>query len=116
MSFGFGQKTLLSSQVSLQGSGEGKASAGSGSCKNRSVCLQSAALENFVIRDQQKKEALYEAYPRDWFVKAPVILVICVDRTQSWKRGDGKDYGDVDIAIAVDHMTLAAADLGLGTC
>ena len=31
----------------------------------------------FVIRDQQKKEALYEAYPRDWFVKAPVILVIC---------------------------------------
>ncbi len=70
----------------------------------------------FVIRDQQKKEALYEAYPRDWFVKAPVILVICVDRTQSWKRGDGKDYGDVDIAIAVDHMTLAAADLGLGTC
>jgi len=69
-----------------------------------------------VVRDPQKKEALYEAYPRDWFIKAPVILTICVDHTQSWKRSDGKDYGDVDIAIAVDHMTLAAADLGLGTC
>ena len=34
----------------------------------------------------------------------------------SLEAGRRKDYGDVDIAIAVDHMTLAAADLGLGTC
>jgi nitroreductase len=69
-----------------------------------------------VVRDPQLKTKLAEAYPRDWFVKAPVILVICADHNQSWKRVDGKDYADVDVAIAADHITLAAADLGLGTC
>ena len=27
-----------------------------------------------------------------------------------------KDHLDIDLAIAIDHMTLAAADQGLGTC
>ena len=30
--------------------------------------------------------------------------------------GDGKDHCDIDAAIAIDHMTLAAVELGLGTC
>ena len=34
-----------------------------------------------------------------------------------WKRAqDGKDHTEIDVAIAVDHLTLQAADLGLGTC
>ena len=71
----------------------------------------------FAARDPQLKADLVKAYPRDWFARVPVILVICCDHSQSWKRqNDNKDYGDVDIAIATDHMTLAAADLGLGTC
>jgi nitroreductase len=31
-------------------------------------------------------------------------------------RSDGKNYNDVDLAIAMDHLVLAAANLGLGTC
>jgi nitroreductase len=31
-------------------------------------------------------------------------------------RRDGKNYSDVDVAIAMDHLILAAANLGLGTC
>jgi nitroreductase len=31
-------------------------------------------------------------------------------------RRDGKTYVDVDVTIAMDHLILAAADLGLGTC
>ena len=69
-----------------------------------------------VAKNPKVRQQLYESYPRDWFAEVPVVLVVCVDRAQSWKRADGKDYGDVDIAIAVDHMTLAAADPGLGTC
>ena len=69
-----------------------------------------------VVQDTQLKLELYEAYPRDWFAKAPIVLVLCVDHAVSWKRHYGKDYGDVDAAIAADHITLAAADLGLGTC
>ena len=29
---------------------------------------------------------------------------------------DGKDHTDIDVAIAVDHLTLAAVDMGLGSC
>ena len=38
------------------------------------------------------------------------------DHRQGWKRSDGKDHTDIDIAIIADHITLAAAEQGLGTC
>lgn len=57
-----------------------------------------------------------ETYPAKWLPKAPVIIVACGDHSQSWKRKDGKDHCDIDVALAIDHMTLAATDLGLGTC
>jgi len=69
-----------------------------------------------VITDMEQKKKIYETYPRGWLKEAPVIIVACGDHSVSWKRGDGKDHCDIDLAIAVDHMTLAAADLGLGTC
>lgn len=72
---------------------------------------------HFIVAvEAEVKDKISEAYPRDWFRQAPVIIVACGDHDQSWKRNDGKDHCDVDVAIAVDHLTLAAADLGLGTC
>ena len=29
---------------------------------------------------------------------------------------DGKNHADIDIAIAVEHLVLAAAEVGLGSC
>lgn len=69
-----------------------------------------------VIRDDAAKARLAEAYAKDWFWKAPVIVVVCVDTVKAWTRRDGKSYAFVDGAIAMDHMTLCAAELGLGTC
>lgn len=69
-----------------------------------------------VLRGEEQRRALGVAYPRDWFWKTPVLLVVCVDTARGWSRTDGKNYADVDGAIAMDHMTLCAADLGLGTC
>lgn len=69
-----------------------------------------------VLRDTDSRANLAEVYGRPWFLAAPVILAACCDRSRSWKRADGRDYGDVDIAIALDHITLAAAEAGLGTC
>ena len=63
------------------------------------------------------KDKIYECYPRDWFKKAPVVIVVCGDRRKSWKRGsDNKDHMNIDAAIATEHMALAAAEMGLGTC
>lgn len=69
-----------------------------------------------VIRDPDNRARLETVYNRPWFLQAPIIIAACYDTGVSWRRGDGKDYGDVDTAIAVDHLTLAAAEQGLGTC
>lgn len=69
-----------------------------------------------VVKDDTQREKMWEVYPRNWFKDAPVYVILCADHDVSWKRMDDKDHADVDIAIAADHMTLAAAELGLGTC
>jgi nitroreductase len=69
-----------------------------------------------IYKEQENKEKIFQAYPREWIKTAPVLLVICADHSKSWKRKDGKDHADIDISIAVDHLTLQAAELGLATC
>lgn len=73
-------------------------------------------LQLIVIREEQDRKKLETVYNRTWFLNAPVIIAACCDHRSSWRRNDGKDYGDIDVAIAMDHLTLAAADVGLGTC
>ena len=55
-------------------------------------------------------------YHREWFCQAPLIIGICSVPGEGWVRRDGKNYADVDAAIAMDHIVLAAAALGLGAC
>jgi len=70
-----------------------------------------------VIKNDNVKCLIQECYHAKWLVEAPVYIVACSDTAQSWKRGsDGKDHADIDIAIAVEHICLAAAEQGLGTC
>jgi nitroreductase len=69
-----------------------------------------------VIRDLAIRRQCATVYNRPWFLTAPVVIVACCDHSQSWHRADGKDYGEIDVAIVLDHITLAAADVGLGTC
>ncbi len=69
-----------------------------------------------VLQDEEIRKKVAATYSLDWLQQAPIIIVICGDHSQSWRRADGKDYCDVDAAIAIDHMMLAAAELDLGTC
>lgn len=47
---------------------------------------------------------------------APVVLLVCYDKKESWKRGyDGKDFGDVDASIVGTHLMFETAALGLGS-
>ena len=71
----------------------------------------------YVVTDQVLLAQLQDCYNRDWFKTAPMCIVACGNHQQAWHRKlDGKDHTDIDVAIAVDHLTLAAVDMGLGSC
>lgn len=47
---------------------------------------------------------------------APLGILVCYDRTQSWKRSfDGQDSGWVDASIVATHMMLEAWEQGVGS-
>ena len=69
-----------------------------------------------VIRTAGREDELRRIYQREWFTQAPLILCACAIPAQGWVRMDGKPYTDVDVTIAMDHLILAATELGLGTC
>ena len=50
-----------------------------------------------------------------WLKKVPLIIVACADPLSSGKK-NGIDYSNVDVAIAFEHLILAATDIGLATC
>ncbi len=52
---------------------------------------------------------------RDWAANAPAVIVACGDPTKAGDR-DGKPYYMLDVGISMEHLVLAAAERGLGTC
>ena len=69
-----------------------------------------------VIHTAGREAELRRIYGKSWFAQAPLLIAICAIPAQSWIRRDGKNYADVDVTIAMDHLILAATNLGLGTC
>jgi nitroreductase len=69
-----------------------------------------------VIHTKGREAELRKIYNREWFTQAPLILCACGIPRLSWVRRDQRRYLDVDVAIVMDHLILAATDLGLGTC
>ena len=69
-----------------------------------------------VIHTKGREADLRRIYSSSWFTQAPIIICACGIQSQSWKRRDGKNYCEVDVTIAMDHLILAATNLGLGTC
>ena len=68
----------------------------------------------FVVVDDP--EQIAKAFPTVSKVhNAPMYIVVCANPEQSGHK-DGKDYYLVDAAIAMEHIVLAAAAEGLGTC
>lgn len=69
-----------------------------------------------VIHTEGRKEELSQIYGRPWFTQAPIVICIVGIPAEGWVRHDGKNYFEVDAAIVMDHLILAAHSLGLGTC
>ncbi len=69
-----------------------------------------------VIQTQGREEELRAVYDKAWFVEPPLVVCACGLPEEGWTRRDGKSYVDVDVAIVMDHLILAATNEGLGTC
>jgi nitroreductase len=70
-----------------------------------------------VVTDKELLTKLYDCYHREWLRTAPACIVAIGDHDKGWHRPvDGKDYTDIDVTIAIDHLMLAATEIGLGTC
>jgi nitroreductase len=56
-------------------------------------------------------------YPKPWFKDAPHILIVSGNPDNAWvRKQDGYNSIETDLAIAMDHMILAAENEGVGTC
>jgi nitroreductase len=69
-----------------------------------------------VVHTAGRKAELSKIYQREWFVQAPLLICAVGVPRNAWVRGDNRRYLDVDVAIVMDHLVLAAANQGLGTC
>ncbi len=67
-----------------------------------------------VVKDAEVKGKLAEA-GNAWIAQAPVIIAACADPSKPGTKGD-QEYYMLDVGIAMEHLILAAADKGLGTC
>lgn len=70
-----------------------------------------------IIKSQENKAKLWECYDRSWFKTAPMYIVCMKNIQENWIRPyDKKPHGDIDVAIATEHLCLAATELGIGSC
>ena len=72
------------------------------------------AFQLIVVHTKGREEELRRIYDKDWFVQAPIIICACATTSLGQSYDEGRSYRNV--AIVMDHLILAATNLGLGTC
>lgn len=67
-----------------------------------------------VLNSEENLNKLKNCTP--YHFNAPLAILICYDKNESWKRRyDNKDGGEIDASIVTTHMMLEITNLGLGT-
>ena len=69
-----------------------------------------------IVRDQVSKKKLAEAANNQSFIAEASIVIAACAETDEHVMSCGQACYPIDVAIALDHITLAAVELGLGTC
>lgn len=72
------------------------------------------AFQLIVIHSAGKEDELRIIYDKAWFVQAPIIICACAIGEEGKPFRESAAFRDV--AIVMDHLILAATNLGLGTC
>ena len=71
----------------------------------------------WVTDPQTRKEVARASNDQLWMAEAPVTVVGCGLPDQAYKgMGGSGNSVEIDVAIALDHLSLAAVAEGLGTC
>ena len=69
-----------------------------------------------VVKDREVRRKVAEAANGQSFVgEAPVVIVACAFN-DGYVMSCGQPSYPIDVAIALDHISLAAVECGLGTC
>lgn len=69
------------------------------------------------VTDPAQLALIKPCYKRDWINEAPAIVVCLKNESECWtRRYDNKPHADIDLAIAIEHLCLAASEQGLGNC
>ncbi len=69
-----------------------------------------------VVRDKEKREALYYACKKQEFVRQVPVLIVGCRVGEAFPMFKDSDSGILDVGIAMTNMTLQAVKLNLGTC
>jgi nitroreductase len=70
-----------------------------------------------VMHTAGREDEIGKINRQPWFVQAPLVIGVCAISSQAWVReSDRFNARLIDAAIVADHLILAAANLGLGTC
>ncbi|QQO11453.1 nitroreductase family protein [Breznakiella homolactica] len=67
------------------------------------------------VTDPELRERVAAAGGQPFLSQCPVIVAACAETDRRVMRCGEMAY-PIDVAIAIDHLTLAAAAMGLGTC
>ena len=69
------------------------------------------------ITNEEVRKQIAAHYPGDWLAHAPMLVALVGNADAAWHRRDGgESIVEIDVAIAMEHLQLAAADCGLGSC
>jgi len=69
-----------------------------------------------IVRDQKIRNELMAAAKGQRFVSEAPVVIACCAKTDEKVMTCGQLAYTIDVAISIDHMTLAAVEQGLGTC
>lgn len=71
-----------------------------------------------IVRNPETRHKLAEAAKKQMFIaEAPIVIVCCAEADNlNYTMTCGQLAYPIDLAIVIDHITIAAVTEGLGTC
>ena len=115
---GFGQGALFGAELPAAGRRTGEGGVFVGCARLAPSAVNFQPWRFFVVASDARREALRRCYHRESGSPKRRSASRCAStsRCRGSVKSDGHDHADIDAAIAAEHICLAAAEQGLGSC